>query len=263
MYNEKTKNNIFRNLLKNISVFCNKLSVTKRIIFTSIFFVVIVAFVTVIYSFTINIMTSVLPPVFSRPITNEALLDRIVTRLEQENVQVTVTSDNIVRVQDEETAMRMREIIINENLLPYVVEPQQSLKKYEEKIDNFIIFLLLLFPIILMSYLIVKIFTYIKSKKYFSVLFFSLILIFVITLSILYINLFFYNKYEITLKNIWVKLIILLYIIINIVSCYFLLRLKKYIKKKYILILFITFTAIFSIILLVYHIIPCLYWFFE
>jgi flagellar M-ring protein FliF len=113
----------FRNLLKNNSVFWSKLTITKKITFTVIFFAVIVAFAMAIYSFTINIMTPVLSPVFSRPITDEVLLDRIVARIEQEGVIVTVTPDNIVRVQDEETASRMRIILISDNLLPTRIEP--------------------------------------------------------------------------------------------------------------------------------------------
>jgi len=66
-----------------------------------------------------------LSPVFDRPITDEALLDRILKRLYQEDVAATVTPDNVVRVADEKTARRMRVILIRENLLPSEIDPWQ------------------------------------------------------------------------------------------------------------------------------------------
>jgi len=69
--------------------------------------------------------TPVLSAVYSRPITDEGLLDRIVKRIDQEDVKVTVSPDKIVQVADPETARRMRVILINENLLPSKIDPWQ------------------------------------------------------------------------------------------------------------------------------------------
>jgi len=83
---------------------------------------------TVITLFRVS-ATPVLSPVIGRPITDEALLDRIVARIELENVKVTVTPDNVVRVADEKTAQRMRVILITEDLLPSKIDPWEIFDK--------------------------------------------------------------------------------------------------------------------------------------
>ena len=57
-------------------------------------------------------------PVIDAPIRDEAALDRIVLRLNQENVRVVVTPNGLIQVQDEATAKRMRTILITEDLVP-------------------------------------------------------------------------------------------------------------------------------------------------
>jgi flagellar M-ring protein FliF len=47
------------------------------------------------------------------------MLNRIVTRLNQKDVKVKVTPDNIVWVVNDATARRMRVILIRENLIPF------------------------------------------------------------------------------------------------------------------------------------------------
>ena len=72
--------------------------------------------------------TPVMANVFSRPITNEDMLERIVRRIDQENVSVTVT-DGIVQVKDPETARKMRVILVRENLVPQGIDPWQIFDK--------------------------------------------------------------------------------------------------------------------------------------
>ncbi|MDR2543408.1 MAG: flagellar M-ring protein FliF [Treponema sp.] len=91
----------------------------KRLIFMASCVVVLVVIVAL---FRVS-STPVLSPVLSRAITDEALLNRIVLRINQEDVKVTVGSDNIVRVQDEATARRIRTILIAESLLPMGIDP--------------------------------------------------------------------------------------------------------------------------------------------
>jgi hypothetical protein len=62
-------------------------------------------------------------PVINSPIRREAELDRIVRRISQENVKASVTPDGIVRVADEATALRMRAILIREDLIPAGTDP--------------------------------------------------------------------------------------------------------------------------------------------
>jgi len=69
--------------------------------------------------------TPVLVPVIDAPIRDEAALDRIVLRLNQENIKVSVTPTGIVQVPDEATARRMRAILIREDLIPTGLDPWQ------------------------------------------------------------------------------------------------------------------------------------------
>ncbi|MDR1576244.1 MAG: flagellar M-ring protein FliF [Treponema sp.] len=67
--------------------------------------------------------TPTLAPVIDAPIRDEAALDRIVLRLNQEEVKVTVGANNLVQVADEATARRMRAILIREDLIPSGIDP--------------------------------------------------------------------------------------------------------------------------------------------
>ncbi|MCL2208665.1 MAG: flagellar M-ring protein FliF [Treponema sp.] len=69
--------------------------------------------------------TPVLTSVIDAPIRDEAALDRIVLRLNQENVKVTVTPNGLVQVADEPTARQMRALLIREDLIPSGLDPWQ------------------------------------------------------------------------------------------------------------------------------------------
>jgi len=59
--------------------------------------------------------------VIDAPISDN--LSKIVMRIEQEGVKVLVTPKNVVKVEDSETARRMRVILITEDLIPLGIEP--------------------------------------------------------------------------------------------------------------------------------------------
>jgi flagellar M-ring protein FliF len=61
--------------------------------------------------------------VIDAPITDEAARSRIVTRINQEGVKTTVSSNGVISVADEETARRMRSILIREDLIPQGTDP--------------------------------------------------------------------------------------------------------------------------------------------
>jgi len=65
----------------------------------------------------------VLYSVIDAPIRDEAARDRIVVRLNQENVKVSVTSTGLIQVADEATARRMRTILISEDMIPTGIDP--------------------------------------------------------------------------------------------------------------------------------------------
>jgi flagellar M-ring protein FliF len=67
--------------------------------------------------------TPSLAPVIDAPIRDEAALDRIVMRINQEGVKATVTPTGVVQVADETTARRMRAILIREDLIPTNTDP--------------------------------------------------------------------------------------------------------------------------------------------
>ncbi len=58
-----------------------------------------------------------------RPIVDEEYLDDITYRLDRENVGYTVTGDNRILVDDEQTARRMRSLLTRESLIPPQTDP--------------------------------------------------------------------------------------------------------------------------------------------
>jgi len=118
-------NEFFKKLFTKVTALWAGWSLKQKIIIAVIAVVIIG---TVITLFRVS-ATPVLSAVISRPITDENLLSRIVTRIEQENVKVTVTPDNVVRVADDATAQRMRVILVSEDLLPSKIDPWEIFDK--------------------------------------------------------------------------------------------------------------------------------------
>jgi len=81
--------------------------------------------------------TPTLVPVIDAPIRDEDALDRIVLRLNQEGVRVTVSANGMVQVADEPTARRMRAILIREDLIPRGVDPWQIFDRDRWTITDF------------------------------------------------------------------------------------------------------------------------------
>jgi len=112
-------NEFFKKLLTKVTALWAGWSLRQKIIIAVIAVVVIGGVFTL---FRVS-ATPVLSAVFSRPITDENLLNRIVMRIEQEGVKVTYVPDNVVRVADEATARRMRVILMSEDLVPSKIDP--------------------------------------------------------------------------------------------------------------------------------------------
>lgn len=62
-------------------------------------------------------------PLFSQPVRNQAELDRIRNRLDQENVTSSISSEGVIMVPDAATARRMRTILTREDLVPSGTDP--------------------------------------------------------------------------------------------------------------------------------------------
>ncbi len=84
--------------------------------------VLVVAVVGIAVLFSVS-SSSGMVKLIDTPITDEAVRDRIILRLNQENVSVTTGADNILYVRDDATARRMRAILVSEDLLPSGVDP--------------------------------------------------------------------------------------------------------------------------------------------
>ncbi len=89
----------------------------------AIFFGIIGAFVLGIIMLVLFSASPAMVPLLSRPVTNEQALNDIATRLDQENVQYTITADNRIMLADEQTAQRMRTILTREDLIPAGTDP--------------------------------------------------------------------------------------------------------------------------------------------
>ena len=64
-----------------------------------------------------------LVPLIDTPITDATVRDRIIVRLNEENVKVTVSQSGVISVNDEQTARRMRAILLREDLIPQNTDP--------------------------------------------------------------------------------------------------------------------------------------------
>ncbi len=62
-------------------------------------------------------------PLLSQPITDEQQLADIATRLDQEGVSYSITPNNVIMMEDERTAQRMRAILTREDLIPAGTDP--------------------------------------------------------------------------------------------------------------------------------------------
>jgi len=114
-------NEFFKKLITKAGTLWAEWSAMQRIILAVIVAVVAVG---VVMLFRIS-STPVMVPVIDAPIRDEDALDRIVLRLNQENVKVNVTQNGLVQVADEVTARRMRAILIREDLIPSGIDPWQ------------------------------------------------------------------------------------------------------------------------------------------
>lgn len=97
----------------------SKWSLVQKIILFAVIAAVVVAFIVMM---TFSAQPSAVP-LFSVPITDEAARDKIIYRLDEENVSSNVNAAGLITVKDEATARRMRSILVREDLVPSNVDP--------------------------------------------------------------------------------------------------------------------------------------------
>jgi flagellar M-ring protein FliF len=130
---EGDMNEFFKELFSRVSGLWAGWSMQKRIILIGAV-IIVIAGIAALFKFS---AAPSLVSVVDAPIRDDAALDRIIYRLNQENVKVTVTANGFVQVQNEVTARRMRGILISEDLIPSGIDPWQIFDKDRWTITDF------------------------------------------------------------------------------------------------------------------------------
>ncbi|MDR0525189.1 MAG: flagellar M-ring protein FliF [Spirochaetaceae bacterium] len=121
----------FKKAIDQIKNLWAKWSLTQKIILGVI---CLAAIIGIIALFSIS-SAPTLVPVIDAPIKNEEFRNRIVTRINEENVKVTVSPTGVVMVNDEETARRMRAVLVREDLVPAGISPWELFDRESWTID--------------------------------------------------------------------------------------------------------------------------------
>ena len=112
-------NEWLKTFIAQITGLWGKWSLTQKLILGGI---VAAALAGVVVLFAVSSAPTMVP-VIDAPIRDEIARDRIVTRLNAEGVKTTVSATGVIMVADENTAKRMRSILIREDLIPSGTDP--------------------------------------------------------------------------------------------------------------------------------------------
>jgi flagellar M-ring protein FliF len=126
-------NEWLRKVVGQIGNFWTKWSLIQKLVFFGICAAIIVG---IIALFTVS-SSPTMVSVIDAPIRDEAVLDRIVMRINQEGIRTQVTPTGIVQVPDQKTAQRMRGILIREDLIPQGIDPWQIFDRERWTITDF------------------------------------------------------------------------------------------------------------------------------
>jgi flagellar M-ring protein FliF len=117
-----TMNEWLKNVLGKVRDLWSKWKPIQKVILIGIIAVVIVAIIAV--ANLSSKPTSV--RLFNAAVTDQASLSKILDRISEENIQVSTSSDGIITVDNENTARKLRGILISENLVPSSIDPWAS-----------------------------------------------------------------------------------------------------------------------------------------
>jgi flagellar M-ring protein FliF len=126
-------NEFFKKLKGHIAGLWGKWSPIQKAIFA----VIIIAAIGGIIALLSVSSSPSLTPVIDAPIRDQATLDRIITRINEEGVSAYVNAAGIVQVADSATARRMRTILIREDLIPTNADPWNIFDKERWTITDF------------------------------------------------------------------------------------------------------------------------------
>lgn len=112
-------NEWLRKITDSVSNFWKNSSVIKKVILFGVLAVIIVAII-------ITTRVSAKPAgvrLFNSQVTDAQSRSQILDRISQENIQAFATDDGYITVPDEKTAVKLRSILISENLVPSYIDP--------------------------------------------------------------------------------------------------------------------------------------------
>lgn len=112
-------NEWFKKVLEQVKALWGKWTLVQRLILVGI---VVSAFAGIFALFAVSSAPTMVP-VIDAAVKDETARDRILTRLNQEGVHATVNAAGVIQVPDEQTAKRMRAILIREDLVPQGTDP--------------------------------------------------------------------------------------------------------------------------------------------
>jgi hypothetical protein len=132
--NRTYKNSFINKLFGSVLIFWRKLTVKKKICFATI----ATSFIGGIIALLILLASaSTMVTVIDTPIRDEVALARIVQRINQEGIKTSISPDGLVKVPDENTARRVRTILIQEDLIPSNIDPWAIFDKERWTITDF------------------------------------------------------------------------------------------------------------------------------
>ncbi len=112
-------NEWLKKLISQISILWGKWTLVQKLILGGI---VAAAIIAVVVLFSVSSAPTMVP-LIDAPITDETAREKIIVRLNEENVRTSVTAAGVISVPDEKTARKMRAILIREDLIPKNVDP--------------------------------------------------------------------------------------------------------------------------------------------
>ncbi len=112
-------NEWLKKLVAQITSLWGKWTLVQKLVLAGVVVAVIVSLVVL---FSVSSSPSMVP-LIDTPIADPAVRDKIILRLNEENIKTAVSAAGVISVPDEGTARRMRSILIREDLIPQGVDP--------------------------------------------------------------------------------------------------------------------------------------------
>ena len=112
-------NEWLKKLISQISTLWGKWTLAQKLILGGI---ILVAIIGIVLLFSVSAAPTMVP-LIDTPITDVSARDKIVLRLNEENIKTSVSATGVISVADEATARRMRAILVREDLVPSNTDP--------------------------------------------------------------------------------------------------------------------------------------------